>query len=32
MEGEVIIVEYKNEFYEYLLKSSMKRRILAGKQ
>ena len=32
MEEEVIIVEYKNELYEYLLKSSMKRSILSGKR
>ena len=32
MEEEVIIVDYKNEFYGYLLKASSKRRILAGKQ
>ena len=32
MEEEVISVEYKNELYEYLLTSSMKRRIRPGKQ
>ena len=32
MEEVFIIVEYKNELYEYLLKSSMKKRILAEKQ
>ena len=32
MEEEIMIVEYGNGLYDYLLKSSMKRRILAGKQ
>ena len=32
VEEEVIIVEYKDELYEYFLKSSMKRKILAGKR
>ena len=32
MEEEVFTVEYKHEFHECLFKSSMKRRILAGKQ